>query len=78
MVPSAPGAIGTFEAAAKSAMTAHNVPGTPAVQYALLVHVVILFVITAVGAVCFLAHRRHLASKKPLLAEIGTLPEEVG
>jgi uncharacterized protein (TIRG00374 family) len=77
MLPSMPGAIGTFETAAKFAMTSHGVPGTPAALYALLVHVVILFIITAVGGICFLLHRKHQATHKSLIADIDTLPEEM-
>jgi len=77
MLPSMPGAIGTFETAAKFAMTSHNVSGTPAALYALLVHVVILFVITTVGGICFLIHRRHAGLHEPLLEEIETLPQEL-
>ncbi len=75
MLPSTPGAIGTFEYFAKIAMTTHHVPDTLAALYALLVHVLILSAITAVGGIFFLLHRYHTSTRTPLMQEIETLPE---
>ncbi|MHB1023655.1 MAG: lysylphosphatidylglycerol synthase transmembrane domain-containing protein, partial [Acidobacteriaceae bacterium] len=75
MLPSTPGAIGTFEYFAKIAMTTHHISDTLAALYAVLVHVVILSVITAIGGIFFLTHRYHMSTRKPLVQEIETLPE---
>lgn len=77
MLPSTPGAIGTFEYFAKIAMTTHHVPETLAALYAVLVHVVILSAITAVGGIYFLVHRYHMSTRASLIEEIETLPESL-
>ncbi len=77
MVPSSPGAVGTFETAATIALVSHGVPRPTSAIYAVLVHVIILGSVTAVGGVFFLAHRYHMSTRKPLLDEIQTLPEQI-
>ena len=77
LVPSSPGAIGTFEAAAKLAMVNHGADPATAVLYGLLVHAVVLITVTAAGGVLFLWHRYHRALRKPLSEEMATLPAEI-
>ncbi len=77
LIPSSPGAVGTFETAATIALTGHGVPKPTAAVYAVLVHVIILGSITAVGGIFFLLHRYHLSTRKPLREEIEELPEGI-
>lgn len=77
LIPSSPGAVGTFETAATIALTSHGVPRPTAAIYAVLVHVIILGSVTAVGGGLFLVHHYNMSTRKPLLQEIETLPEEI-
>lgn len=78
LIPSSPGAIGTFEYFARLGMTSQGAATGPAGIYALLVHVVVLFTITAAGGVAFLVHRSH---RVPPIAglgdELAALPTEL-
>ncbi|MGI4853077.1 MAG: lysylphosphatidylglycerol synthase transmembrane domain-containing protein [Janthinobacterium lividum] len=77
LLPSAPGGIGPFEASAKLAMRTQGVADGVAGLYALLVHVIILFSITAVGGIGFLVHRASRGSlTKPLTQDFAALPTE--
>ena len=77
LLPSAPGGIGPFEASAKLAMRTQGVADGEAGLYALLVHVIILFAVTAVGGVGFLVHRAHRGSlRKPLSQDLASLPTD--
>lgn len=77
LIPSSPGAVGTFETAATIALTGHGVPKATSAIYAVLVHVIILGSVTAVGGAFFLAHRYHVSTRKSLRQEISTLPQEI-
>jgi uncharacterized membrane protein YbhN (UPF0104 family) len=74
LVPSAPGGIGPFEWACKSALQIHYVAASSAGLFGLLIHLWLLVTITGVGGAMFLAHRVHRARRKPLIEEIETLP----
>lgn len=77
LIPSSPGAIGTFEYFCKISMTSQGAPADQSALFGLLVHVVVLFSITLAGGIAFLVHRAHLANRKPLLQEIEELPAEL-
>jgi uncharacterized membrane protein YbhN (UPF0104 family) len=74
LVPSAPGGIGPFEWACKSALQIHYVAPSAAGLFGLLIHLWLLVTITGVGGAMFLAHRVQQARRKPLMEEIDTLP----
>jgi glycosyltransferase 2 family protein len=80
LIPSSPGGIGPFEWACKDALSKHMPIGAnlaPAGIFGLLIHAWLLVVITAVGGGMFLAHRLHMARRKPLSEELETLPVEL-
>jgi uncharacterized protein (TIRG00374 family) len=77
LIPSSPGGIGPFELACKDAMMRAGASAAASGLYGLLVHVWLIAGITAVGGGMFLAHRVHLARRRPLLEEIETLPVEL-
>ena len=78
LLPSSPGAIGTYEFFAKFAMTSQGASPNVSALYGLLVHVVVFFAITIAGGIAFLAHRvaRGPASR-PLRADLDDLPTEM-
>ena len=45
--------------------------------FGLLIHAWLLVSITAVGGGMFLAHRLHMARRRPLVEELETLPVEL-
>jgi glycosyltransferase 2 family protein len=57
LLPSSPGYVGTFDYAAKLALTSHGVTATVAGFYALLVHALVWLPITFAGGLAFLALR---------------------
>jgi uncharacterized membrane protein YbhN (UPF0104 family) len=77
LVPSAPGGIGPFEWASKSALAIHNVSESAGGLFGLMIHLWLLVTITGVGGGMFLAHRLHRARRKGLIEEIDTLPAEL-
>ncbi|SEC51267.1 lysylphosphatidylglycerol synthase transmembrane domain-containing protein [Terriglobus roseus] len=78
MLPSAPGGIGPFEGSAKLAMQSQGAMADDAALYAVLVHVLIWFAITAVGGIGFLVHRASRgAMSKPLAQELAAVPVEL-
>ncbi|NUQ31039.1 MAG: flippase-like domain-containing protein [Acidobacteriaceae bacterium] len=77
LIPSSPGAVGTFEFTAKLAMVSHGAAETPAVVFALVVHVFILFTVTAAGGVMFLSHRARRGPHPSLSQEVQELPVEL-
>lgn len=77
LIPSSPGAVGTFEFTAKLAMVSHGAAETPAVAFALVVHVFILFTVTAAGGVMFLMHRAKRGPHPSLGEEVEQLPAEL-
>jgi uncharacterized protein (TIRG00374 family) len=78
MLPSAPGGIGPFEGSAKLSMQSQGATADDAALFALLVHVLIWFAITAVGGIGFLVHRAARgAMSKPLAQELAAVPVEL-
>jgi uncharacterized membrane protein YbhN (UPF0104 family) len=77
LIPSSPGGIGPFEAAAQKSLTTHGANPAAAALFGLALHVWMLVTITAVGGMLFLVHRTRIHNHKPLLEEIETLPEEL-
>ena len=77
LIPSSPGGIGPFELACKDAMTRAGASPAGGAIYGLLVHAWLIAGITLVGGGMFMAHRVHLARRRPLLEEIETLPVEL-
>lgn len=77
LIPSSPGAIGTFEYFSKLGMTSQGAQPDVAALFGLLVHVVVLFTITAAGGVAFLLHRSHTEKHKSLIEELEQLPTEL-
>jgi uncharacterized membrane protein YbhN (UPF0104 family) len=77
LIPSSPGGIGPFEAAAQKAFATHGANPGAAALYGLALHVWMLITITGFGGAWFLIHRAQQRLRKPLLMEIETLPEEL-
>ncbi len=77
LIPSSPGAIGTFEWAVKSALTAHGAPESQAALFGLALHAWLLVSVTGVGGALFLQHRFHTLPHKPLLEDIHELPKQL-
>jgi len=77
LIPSSPGAIGTFEWAVKTSMTSHGAGQAAAALYGLVLHAWLLISVTGAGGIIFLVHRAKVHNHKPLLEEIETLPEEL-
>ena len=78
LLPSSPGAIGTFEYFSKVGMVSQGAPEGAAGLYGLFVHVVVLFVITGAGGMAFLLHRASRgAASKPIAEDLAALPAEL-
>ena len=77
LIPSSPGAIGPFEAAAKTTLVSHGANASQAALFGLAVHVWLLVTVTGAGGVMFLLHRYHLSIRRPLSQELETLPAEL-
>ncbi len=78
LLPSSPGAIGTYEFGAQFAMVSQGAPANISALYGLFVHIIVFFAVTAVGGVAFLAHRiGRGAASKPLTADLAALPAEL-
>jgi glycosyltransferase 2 family protein len=77
LIPSSPGAIGTFEWAVKTSLTSHGAPKAAAALYGLALHAWLLISVTGTGGIMFLIHRARIHNHTPLLAEIETLPTEL-
>jgi uncharacterized membrane protein YbhN (UPF0104 family) len=74
LIPSSPGAIGTFEWAVKTSLTSHGAPVGQAALFGLALHAWLLISVTGVGGALFLWHRFHTLPHKPLLEDIHELP----
>ena len=74
LIPSSPGAIGTFEMAAKASLVSHGAADGPAAMFGLVLHAWLLLSVTGVGGIIFLLHRFKINNHEPLLSEIETLP----
>ncbi len=78
LLPSSPGAIGTYEFAAQFSMVSQGAQPTIAALYGLMVHLVVFFSVTAVGGIAFLLHRLQRGSaSKPLTEDLAELPAEL-
>ena len=74
LIPSSPGAIGTFEWAVKTSLVSHGAPGPLSAVFALALHAWLLVSVTGAGGLVFLIHRFRTPPHKPLLEDIETLP----
>jgi glycosyltransferase 2 family protein len=77
MLPSSPGAIGTFEWAVKASLVSHGAQASQAALFALALHAWLLIAVTGVGGIIFLIHRAKIHNHTPLLEEIETLPTKL-
>ena len=77
LIPSSPGAIGTFEWAVKTSLASHGAPKAAAALYGLALHAWLLISVTGAGGIMFLIHRARIHNHTPLLVEIETLPTEL-
>lgn len=77
LIPSSPGAIGTFEWAVKTSLASHGAPVGQAALFGLALHAWLLVSVTGVGGALFLWHRFHTLPHKPLLEDIHELPTEL-
>jgi hypothetical protein len=77
LIPSSPGAIGTFEWAVKTSLTSHGAPRAAAALYGLVLHAWLLISVTGAGGIIFLIHRARVHNRKSLLTKIETLPAEL-
>lgn len=77
LIPSSPGAIGTFEWAVKTSLVSHGAPEAQSALFGLALHAWLLISVTGAGGVVFLIHRIRIHNHTPLLQEIETLPSEM-
>jgi uncharacterized membrane protein YbhN (UPF0104 family) len=77
LIPSSPGAIGTFEWAVKTSLVSHGAAEHTAALYGLALHAWLLISVTGAGGILFLIHRVRIHNRTPLLEEIETLPAEL-
>jgi uncharacterized membrane protein YbhN (UPF0104 family) len=78
LIPSSPGGIGPFEAAAQKSLATHGAHPGAAALYGLALHLWMLITITGVGGAWFLYHRYRAGKHESLLHDIDTLPELPG
>lgn len=77
LIPSSPGAIGTFEWAVKTSLSSHGASEPHAALYGLALHAWLLISVTGAGGIFFLVHRFRIHNNTPLLREIEILPHEM-
>jgi len=77
LIPSSPGAIGTFEWAVKTSLVSHGAAEPQSALFGLALHAWLLLSVTGAGGLIFLLHRIRMHNHKPLLEEIETLPAEL-
>lgn len=77
LIPSSPGAIGTFEWAVKTSLGSHGAPLGLAALYALGLHAWLLISVTGAGGLIFLLHRFRTPPHNPLLTDIDQLPAQL-
>jgi len=77
LIPSSPGAIGTFEWAVKTSLVSHGAPESQSALFGLALHAWLLVSVTGAGGLIFLIHRIRIHNRTPLLKEIETLPVEL-
>lgn len=77
LLPSSPGAIGTYEFASQFAMVSQGAQPTISALYGLLVHMIVFFSVTAAGGIAFVAHRiQRGPASKPLAEDLAALPSK--
>lgn len=77
MIPSSPGAIGPFELAVKTSLTAHGAQPSVAAIFGLALHAWLLLSVTGAGGLIFLLHRFRTTPHQPLLDDVHALPDEL-
>ncbi len=78
LLPSSPGAIGTYEFFSKVGMVSQGAPQTISALYGLLVHMIVFFSVTLAGGIVFLVHRVARGPRsRPLAQDLADLPEEL-
>ncbi|WP_263365894.1 lysylphosphatidylglycerol synthase transmembrane domain-containing protein [Edaphobacter bradus] len=77
LIPSSPGAIGTFEWAVKTSLVSHGALKPQSALFSLALHAWLLISVTGAGGLIFLIHRIRIHNHTPLLEEIETLPTEL-
>ena len=77
LIPSSPGAIGTFEWAVKTALVSHGASESLSAVFALSLHAWLLLSVTGVGGMIFLVHRLRTSPHHPLLQDIEVLPDKL-
>ena len=75
LIPSSPGAIGTFEWAVKTSLVSHGATESHAAIFALSLHAWLLVSVTGIGGLIFLIHRFRTPPHQPLLDDIEVLPD---
>lgn len=68
MLPSSPGAIGTFEWAVKTSLVSHGAAQSQAAVFGLAIHAWMLVSVTGAGGAIFLYHRLRAHDHTPILA----------
>lgn len=77
LIPSSPGAIGTFEWAVKTSLVSHGASEPHSALYGLALHAWLLISVTGAGGIIFLIHRIRIHNRTPLLQEIEHLPAQL-
>jgi uncharacterized membrane protein YbhN (UPF0104 family) len=77
LIPSSPGAIGTFEWAVKTSLVSHGAQEMPSALFGLALHAWLLISVTVAGGVLFLLHRARIHNHTPVLDELERLPDEI-
>ncbi len=78
LLPSSPGAIGTYELFSKFSMTSQGAAANVSALYGLLVHVIVFFAVTAAGGIAFLVHRvKRGPASRPIREDLAALPKEM-
>ncbi len=77
LIPSSPGAIGTFEWAVKTALVSHGASESLSAVFALSLHAWLLISVTGAGGLVFLVHRFRTPPHQPLLQDMHVLPNEL-
>ena len=75
LIPSSPGAIGTFEWAVKTSLRSHGAAEGPAALFGLALHAWLLLSVTGAGGLLFLLHRFRTPPHRPMLEDIHDLPQ---
>ncbi len=77
LIPSSPGAIGTFEWAVKTALVSHGASESLSAVFALSLHAWLLISVTGSGGLIFLLHRFRTPPHQPLLDDMRVLPDQL-